>query len=218
MKLKSLLVILIAAAFVFAVACKEKAEEKAPVKTEALKTQGQAVEKAEVKEAKEEKGEKEEGEEKAEAGEKGEAAEGKKAVVDLKILPEAVLAAFKAAYPNAVIKGTSKEVENGTTFFEIESLDGKLQRDLIYSADGKVTEMEEAIAPADLPTAVQQTLAKEYPGYKILTAETLTKGKTKNFELSIQVKDKKMGVTIDPMGKIVEKSGAETKAETAVKK
>jgi hypothetical protein len=227
MKIKSFVVILVALAFVFAISCKEKAKEAAPAKAE-VKAKAANVEKAEAKETEAkaekaekgeevEKGEKEEKEEKAEAGEKEEAIKGKEAVVDLKILPPAVLAAFKTAYPNAVIKGTSKETEKGVTYYEVESVDGKLNRDLLYTADGKAAEIEEAILPADLPAAVQQTLAKEYPGYKIIKAETLTKGDVKQFELSIQVKEKTMGVTIDPAGKIVEKSGAEGKTEKAAK-
>lgn len=151
--------------------------------------------------------------EKKEMEEEEEAAEAKEEVVDLKLLPEAVLSAFKAAYPNAVIKGTSKETEKGVTYYEIESVDGTLNRDLLYTADGKAAEIEEAIAASDLPAAVQQTLAREYPGAKVLKAEKMTKGNQKLFELQIQVKDKKMGVTIDPNGKIVEKTGGTKKTE-----
>ena len=111
-----------------------------------------------------------------EQGEQEEAEEGKEGMVDLKILPNAVLSAFKAAYPNAVIRGTSKETEKGTTYYEVESVDGKLNRDLLYTADGKVVEIEESIAATDLPTAVQKTLAKDYPGAKVLKAERMTKG------------------------------------------
>jgi uncharacterized membrane protein YkoI len=127
----------------------------------------------------------------------------KTAAIDLKILPPAVLQAFKTAYPNAVITGASKETEKGVTLYEVESVDGKLNRDLLYTADGKATEIEETIAPENLPAPVKQTLAKEYPGAKVLKAEILTKDGAKLFELSIQVKDKKMEVTIDPQGKIV---------------
>jgi outer membrane lipoprotein-sorting protein len=198
MKLKSFLVLLVAVAFIFSVSCKQKAKETAPAKAE-VKAQAQVVEKTE---AKEEKGEK------AEAGEKTEA---KPAVVDLKVLPDAVLAAFKAAYPKAEIKGASKEVENGVTQFEVESVDGKLNRDLIYAADGKVLEFEEAVAPESLPAAVKATLAKDYADAKVLKAETLTKDGTMVYELSLQGKDKKMGVTIDPNGKVIAKPPAEKK-------
>jgi len=212
MKLKSLAALLIAAAFLFAVGCKQKAADQAAAKPEVKAAAADTEKKAAV----DKKEAKEEDEEKEEAGEKGEKAEAKP--VDLKVLPDAVLAAFKAAYPKAEIKGASKEVENGVTQFEVESVDGKLNRDLIYAADGKVLELEEAMAPESLPDAVKATLAKDYAGAKILKAETLTKNGTIVYELSLQGKDKKMGVTIDPAGKVVPKAPAEKPANPPVKK
>jgi hypothetical protein len=209
MKLKNLAALLIAMAFLFAVGCKQKAADQAAATPE-VKAKAADTEK---KEAVDKKEAKEEGEEKEEAGEKAEA---KPAVLDLKVLPDAVLAAFKAAYPKAEIKGASKEVENGVTQFEVESVDGTLNRDLIYAADGKVIEMEITTVPENLPEPVKATLAKDYPGAKVLKAEILTKGDVKQFELSLQLKDKKTGVTIDPTGKIVEK--APEKPAPAVKK
>ncbi len=162
--------------------------------------QGKLTEKPkESVEAKEKEGEEKEADEEKE--EKEDAAKPK--AVDLKVLPPAVLKAFKDVYPNAVIKGASKEVEKGVTQYEVESVDGKLNRDLLYLADGKAIEIEETIAPEDLPAPVKQTLAKDYSGAKVLKAEILTKDGAKAYELSIELKGKKMGVTIDPQGKVV---------------
>jgi uncharacterized membrane protein YkoI len=157
---------------------------------------------ADEEEKEEQVGENEEVEEDEEAEEAGEmkAAAG----VDLKVLPPAVLTAFQKAYPKAVIKGASKEVEKGVTYYEVESVDGKMNRDLLYAADGKVVEVEEAVAPGALPAAVLKALDKAYPGYKIVKAEELTKDGQKLFELQIQVKGKTVGVTLDPTGKIVQ--------------
>ena len=137
-------------------------------------------------------------EEKAEEMGEKEEAEGKE------VLPPTVLDAFKKAYPKAVIRGASKETEKGVTYYEVESVDGKMNRDLLYTADGKAAEVEEAIAPGALPAAVVKALAKAYPGYKILKAEDMLKDGQKLFELEIQVNGKKMGVTLDPAGKIIQ--------------
>jgi len=153
---------------------------------------------------KEEMTKKEVAEEKEEAEENEEKEEARPATVDLKILPPAVLAAFKASYPRAAIRGTSKETEKGVTYYEVESVDGKTNRDLLYTADGKAAEIEETIAPEALPAAVRQTLAGEFPGGKVLKAEEMTKDGRKLYELRIQLKDKKKGVTIDPAGKIIQ--------------
>jgi hypothetical protein len=59
-----------------------------------------------------------------------------------KDLPVAVTKAFHTEYPAAKIIGTSTEVEKGVTYFEIESMDGKVRRDLLYTKEGKRSEIE----------------------------------------------------------------------------
>jgi hypothetical protein len=145
----------------------------------------------------------EEGDEKEEAEEKEEKEEAKPAVVNLKILPPAVLNAFKTAYPRAVIRGTSKETEKGVTYYEVESIDGKMHRDLLYTADGKAVEIEEAINPGSLPAAVTQALARAHPGYEVLRAEAMAKDGQNLFEIQIRVEGKRMSVTVSPDGKII---------------
>jgi len=46
----------------------------------------------------------------------------------------------------------------------------------------------------------------------------LIKGAAKQFELTVQVKDTKVGITVDPTGKIIEKSSSGEKPEAPVKK
>src|SRR5438034_10294795 len=71
-----------------------------------------------------------------------------------KDVPKAVLAAFKSTYPNATIRGYSREKENGKVYYEIECMEGETGRDILYNPDGAVAEIEETIAPSDLPPAV----------------------------------------------------------------
>jgi DNA-binding beta-propeller fold protein YncE len=118
-------------------------------------------------------------------------------------LPAAVLEAFKAAYPEAVIKNTSKETEKGMIVYEIESVDGMMNRDLLYTADGKAVEVEESVAAGALPAAVRQALKKAYPAHKLLKAEELTKDGQRLYELQIRHKGKSLEVTVDPGGKLI---------------
>lgn len=50
-----------------------------------------------------------------------------------KQLPAAVQAAFQMAYSTAIIKPANSEVESGKAIYEVQSLDGKIKRDLLYS-------------------------------------------------------------------------------------
>ena len=118
-----------------------------------------------------------------------------------KDVPAAVLVAFAEAYPRAVIKGYSKEMDKGQTVYEIESVEGKTTRDVIYSADGKLISVEEAVDTSDLPPGVKAALDKKFPGGKIVRAEKVTKGTVVGYEVWIQHMGKTTEIVFDPNGK-----------------
>ena len=120
-----------------------------------------------------------------------------------KDLPAPVLAAFEKAYPHATIKETAKEVKDGKTLYEIESLDGTTSRDVTYLADGKTVEIEETVAAAELPDAVKATVSKEYPKGKISKAEKVTHGEALEYEIHVVVPKVKHELVVDPSGKVL---------------
>ena len=101
-------------------------------------------------------------------------------------LPAAVVSAFEKAYPKAVIKGIDKEKENGVTYYELETMDGKIARDFLYATDGTVFEMEETISATEIPELVVKTLRTSYADYKIVKAEKVTKGAEVSYELALK--------------------------------
>jgi len=112
------LVMLLAVVFLFAVGCKERAEE-AEQANAGIKARGEAVEKVESEEAEENEEEAEENE-KAEEGEAGE-----HAVVDLEILPAAVLQALDKAYPGYKILKAEVTTEGGKSYELQIQVDGQ---------------------------------------------------------------------------------------------
>jgi uncharacterized membrane protein YkoI len=138
-------------------------------------------------------------------------AQGEKTLA-VKDLPAAVTASFHKAYPHAKIRGASTEQENGKTYYEVESVDGKVKRDLLYLVDGTCVEIEETIAARALPAAVSKSLMQEFPKAKILKAEKKTKDQTLTYELAIQSGKDRWEVAFDPAGKVVEKTKKEKKS------
>lgn len=120
-----------------------------------------------------------------------------------KDLPREVLSAFEKAYPKASIKGLSREEEGGSVFYEIESLDGKTARDILYTSDGKMAEIEEAIAVKQLPVAVKAAATKGYPKGKIVKAEKVIRESVVEYELHISVGKAKHEIVVDPAGNVV---------------
>jgi hypothetical protein len=137
--------------------------------------------------------------------------------ISRKDVPPAVLAAFEKAYPHAKIRGTSTEVENGKTCFEIESVDGTGSRDVLYLPDGTVAEVEEAVPPGALPGAVRSAVGKEFAKAKIAKAEKTTRGTDIFYEVHVSLGLKKGSIVLDPSGKVLEKNPLKMKKEKAEK-
>jgi len=119
-----------------------------------------------------------------------------------KDLPASVLAAFQKAYPSAKLKACSSETKEGKTCYELESLDGKIGRDLIYAADGSVLEVEEGIEIAGLPEPVKKAIADKYPKAVVKKAEKLTKGNEVSYEVVVKNGKKKLELTFDGQSRL----------------
>jgi hypothetical protein len=137
--------------------------------------------------------------------------------ISKKDVPPPVLTAFEKAYPHATIRGTSTEVENGKTYFEIESMDGTRSRDILYNVDGTVAEIEEVVAVGTLPEAVRTAVGKEFPKAKIAKAERTTKGTDVSYEVHVSLGSNKGSVVVDPSGKVLEKDPLKVKKEKTEK-
>lgn len=136
-------------------------------------------------------------------------AEGKKKFTK-RDLPAAVTSAFEKTYPKATIKGLSKEKENNTTYYEIESIDGTTKRDLLFNADGTIAEIEESIEAKDVPEAVARTLKSDYGKYTIEKSEKVTHGLGTKYEFIVRKGKNRREIVIDGSGKVLktEKKGA----------
>ena len=121
-----------------------------------------------------------------------------------KNVPSVVLETFAKTYPTATIKQTNKEIKDGVTYFEIESKDGKIKRDVLFSQDGSIAEVEEMIGIKALPHAVTESLGDKYPGQKAISIEKNVKGNATHFEILLSPKKgKKHEVIFDESGAVV---------------
>jgi uncharacterized membrane protein YkoI len=131
---------------------------------------------------------------------------GQEKKVTARQVPAAVIAAFKTAYPNATIRGYAREKENGKTYYEIESREGTMTRDVLYNPDGTVAEIEESIAAGDLPAEAQEALHKQYPKAVISKAERTTVGDKVSYEVHAKQGKKRISMEFDSDGKVLKKT------------
>lgn len=127
----------------------------------------------------------------------------KEETIPIKKLPEAVLNAFNGSFPNAKIKTASKEEKDGQVVYEIESIDGKQNRDLLYAADGTVLENEEEIKFDELPEQIRQTIEEKYPNAEIEKCEKISKGSVIEFEIGLEIGETEHEILLDSKGNVI---------------
>jgi hypothetical protein len=133
-------------------------------------------------------------------------AAGQERKVAEKDVPVAVINAFKSAYPTATIKGYAREKENRKTFYEIESTDGDIGRDVLYNPDGSVAEIEETIGSSALPPAAQELIHSKYPSAVVAKAEKTVQGEKIAYEVVIKQGKRRTTLEFDAEGHLKSKS------------
>ena len=126
--------------------------------------------------------------------------------ISRKNVPQAVLSAFEKAYPGVRAKSYSTELEDGKTYYEIESVQNKMTLDISYLPDGSVVEVEEGIIVGALPDAVKAAVKANYPNGRIAKAEKRTVETTETYELQVISGKARVSLEIASGGKIVKRS------------
>ncbi len=125
--------------------------------------------------------------------------------VPLDKLPAKVTAAVKAKYPKAELVSAQKEVDDGTTLFEVAIKNEGHNMEITCKQDGTIVEVEKEITAKDLPKAVSEALDAKYPKADIKKVEEITVGTTVNYELLlVTAGKKKLEIKFDKDGKVVE--------------
>ncbi len=119
-------------------------------------------------------------------------------------MPKAVIESFNKLYPNVTVKGYDIETEDGKTFYEVESKDGSVSRDVLFSETGSLVSVEESMNVSDLSSDIVNTINSKYPKYKISKAEKITKGSDVSYEVLIKSNKKKVELVLNSKGEILE--------------
>jgi hypothetical protein len=130
--------------------------------------------------------------------------------IPLDKVPKPVLEAVKKRFPKAQIISASKETEDDITLYEIELKQGSKEIDVTVTPEGVITLIEQEIDSKELPRAVANTVAKNYPKTRyrfILAVYTVKDGKETlaYYDIVLATTSKKeIDIQIFPDGKIKE--------------
>jgi len=127
--------------------------------------------------------------------------------VKLEDLPAVVKKTVLEVSKGLKVRGLTREVEKGQTFYEAElEVEGRT-RDVIIDATGAVVLIEEEVPWDSVPAAVRAAIEKGAEGRKIVLVETLTRnGTIEAYEAHVKKGWWTVEIKVDADGKpIVEK-------------
>lgn len=121
--------------------------------------------------------------------------------IERSALPPAVEKAVQIETKDATVKGFAEEREHGETFYEVETVINGHTRDILFTSDGKIAEVEEEVAFDSLPANVQTGLKKKALGAAIEKVESLSKkDQIVAYEGTIRRNGKPAEIQVGPQG------------------
>jgi uncharacterized membrane protein YkoI len=120
-------------------------------------------------------------------------------------LPPAVEKTVEEVSKGAIIKGFSKETENGKTTYEVEMAVNGHSKDVEMDPSGVIVEVEEEVTMDSLSAGVKAGLNTKAARGKILKVESLTKnGKIVAYEAKVETAGKKSEIQVSSDGKALD--------------
>jgi hypothetical protein len=117
-------------------------------------------------------------------------------------LPTAVERTVAEQAKGAAIRGFSKEIEKGKTYYEVELTVNGHGKDVSMDENGTIVEVEEVVPLNSLSAPVRAGLEKAAGAGRITKVESLTKGgKLVAYEAVVKTGGKRSEIQVGPDGK-----------------
>jgi uncharacterized protein YpmB len=130
-----------------------------------------------------------------------------------KDLPAEVLDSLQKNYAKAKIEDIGLITEDDKQFYEIEIKDAQGKRNLIYTGEGKLKEIEQDVHAKDISEAAMKTLRENYPSPKIHDVTRITRGDDVRWEVSFSSGGHDYDVYVSADGRFVPREDPEPGSE-----
>jgi hypothetical protein len=110
--------------------------------------------------------------------------------IDMKDLPPDAVTYFQMLYPFARIQQITRTTENGTETYRIDSRDACRDLTMFFKSDGDVAQINQSMAPGDLPQMVEHGLQKAWPHARIRSAVKTIFWSTITYNVVVRDKEK----------------------------
>jgi hypothetical protein len=115
-------------------------------------------------------------------------------------LPPAVRETEEKQARGAIVKGYSKEIDNGRTEYEVETILNGKSRDISIDPSGKIIEIEQEVSLDAVPAASKTAIQKGAEGGSILKVEEVKSDSETAYEAQILRHGKHLEIRVYPDG------------------
>lgn len=133
---------------------------------------------------------------------------------DWREIPLPVLKSFQRAYPQAVIVGGGKEVHDSVSYYEITSRDGDFEREILYTAAGKVYQTEETVKVIALKSALQDSINRSLAGSFVEKVVKITRGRVIEYGVTVRNGTEKTLIVYNRQGNVIKRAPVIEEKET----
>jgi hypothetical protein len=128
--------------------------------------------------------------------------------VRMRDLPKPVQRTVREQSRNATLRGLTKEVEKGKTYFEAELRINGHSKDVLIDPTGVVVEIEEEVPLNSLTAEVRAAIEKSAGNGRIVYVESITKnGTVVAYEAHIEKAGKRSEVKVSSDGEVLPSEG-----------
>jgi uncharacterized membrane protein YkoI len=120
--------------------------------------------------------------------------------IRLQDMPEVVRQAVKEQSRGAVVRGYSKELENGKISYEAELTINGHSKDISFDEAGRVLAVEEEVALETIPVSARNSILKAAGTGKIKKVEQVQENGTTSYEATITKDGKRLEWKVDASG------------------
>lgn len=128
----------------------------------------------------------------------------KETPVALDKLPANIRSAAEAAVPGLEVLSSSKEEEDGRTFYEVSGKVGGQAVEVILTPEGEVVAVERVVPVDSVPANVRDAAVAKVPGFVVAMAEEIKKGSAIQYELKGKANGKRFEVKLSESGEVLE--------------
>lgn len=125
--------------------------------------------------------------------------------VPLERVPETLMAAFRAAFPEGRPTGAEREVQDGVWTWEVKFVSGGRAMEIVLDEGARILEVERELTTAEAPAAVLTASEQAVPGSVFVSVESIEAAAGTTYHVKRTRGEARYKIVLSPDGAVLRK-------------